>query len=309
MAIVFKSPTGDASAWQPHFEQQIPEQEFRVYPDIGDPAEIDYALIWGKAEGFLKTLPNLKAVFSLGAGVDHFDGGAEMPEGVPLIRMIDKGLTWGMTEFIVMQVLFHHRDMIDYREQQKAKRWKHQELCPPWRRTVGIMGLGVLGSDAAEKLASLRLNVVGWSRSPKSLEGVTCYHGQAQFKEFLGRCEILVNILPLTDATRGVLNADLFNSLPKGAHIINVGRGPHLVDEDLLAALESGQVSAATLDVFHKEPLPQQHPFWSHPRIIVTPHAAADTVPESSTETIVQNIHRLEAGEPVEGLVDLDRGY
>ncbi|MFD1378172.1 NAD(P)-dependent oxidoreductase [Fodinicurvata halophila] len=167
----------------------------------------------------------------------------------------------------------------------------------------------MLGRDAAEKLAMLGLDVAGWSRSEKRIDGVTCYHGDAGLDEILRRSEILVCLLPLTEQTRGILNADLFNRLPKGAMIINAARGEHLVDQDLLDALASGQIDSATLDVFHEEPLPGNHPFWSHPRIILTPHMASITVPRTAVASLVDNVQRFEAGQPMKNVVDLDRGY
>ncbi len=309
MALLFKSDLDRADLWMEALNRHAPELEVRPWPEVGDPAEIDYALVWKPPAGLLKGFPNLKAIFSLGAGIDHLASDPELPRTVPLVRMVERGLTAGMTEYVVMQVLYHHRRMLDYRAQQAAEVWEELPFVAPWQRRVGVMGLGVLGSDAAGKLASLRLDVAGWSRSPKSLPGVTCFSGAAGFEDFLARTEILVCLLPLTQETRGLLNAELFAKLPKGAALINVGRGEHLEERDLLAALESGQLDSATLDVFRKEPLPPGHPFWSHPRIVMTPHVASITIPDTAAESVVANIRRIEAGEPPENRVDLARGY
>ncbi len=309
MALLFKSDADRAELWVPAIRARLPEMEVRVWPDLGDPDEIEYTLIWKPPAGLLAGFKNLKAIFSLGAGIDHLASDPKLPPQVPVVRMVERGLTSGMTEYVVMQTLFHHRRMLDYRDQQACETWKILPFVPAWKRRVGIMGLGVLGSDAAEKLATLRLDVAGWSRSPKALDGIDCYHGSEGLEDFLARTEILVCLVPLTDETRGILNADTFAKLPAGACIINAGRGGHLVEEDLLAALESGHIDSASLDVFHDEPLPAGHPFWQHPRVVVTPHVASITVPETAIESLAANVERMEAGLPLENVVDFKRGY
>ena len=309
MALLFKSDADRAELWVPAIRARLPEMEVRVWPDLGDPDEIEYTLIWKPPAGMLAGFKNLKAIFSLGAGIDHLASDPKLPPQVPVVRMVERGLTSGMTEYVVMQTLFHHRRMLDYRDQQACETWKILPFVPAWKRRVGIMGLGVLGSDAAEKLATLRLDVAGWSRSPKALDGIDCYHGSEGLEDFLARTEILVCLVPLTDETRGILNADTFAKLPAGACIINAGRGGHLVEEDLLAALESGHIDSASLDVFHDEPLPAGHPFWQHPRVVVTPHVASITVPETAIESLAANVERMEAGLPLENVVDFKRGY
>lgn len=309
MALLFKSDADRAELWVPAIRARLPEMEVRVWPDLGDPDEIEYTLIWKPPAGLLAGFKNLKAIFSLGAGIDHLASDPKLPPQVPVVRMVERGLTSGMTEYVVMQTLFHHRRMLDYRDQQASETWKILPFVPAWKRRVGIMGLGVLGSDAAEKLATLRLDVAGWSRSPKALDGIDCYHGSEGLEDFLARTEILVCLVPLTDETRGILNAETFAKLPAGACIINAGRGGHLVEEDLLAALESGHIDSASLDVFHDEPLPAGHPFWQHPRVVVTPHVASITVPETAIESLAANVERMEAGLPLENVVDFKRGY
>lgn len=309
MALLFKSDIDRAELWVPALKKWLPGLEVRVWPDLGDKAAIDYALVWKPAPGLLASLPNLKAIFSLGAGIDHLASDPQLPAGVPVVRMVEEGLTAGMTEYVVMQVLYHHRRMLDYRAQQARAEWVQLPFRAPWDRKVGIMGLGVLGQDAAEKLAALRLDVAGWSRSPKDLPGITCFHGAAGFDAFLARTEILVCLLPLTAETKGILDARLFAKLPRGAAVINVGRGGHLVEKDLLAALDSGQIDAATLDVFRAEPLPPAHPFWTHPRVVMTPHMASITIPDTATAAVAENIRRIEAGAPPLNVVDLGKGY
>ncbi len=312
--LLFKSDLDRADLWASALLKHKPDLEIEVWPSgapapEGDPASIDYALVWKPPLGVLKSLPNLKAIFSLGAGIDHIFRDPELPEGVPVVRMVERGLTAGMTEYVVMQVLYHHRRMLDYRAQQRNRVWNELPFVASWDRRVGILGLGQLGSDAAAKLAGLGLDVAGWSRSPKDIPGVTSYSGAAGLEEFLARTEILVCLLPLTEETRGILGAETFAKLPKGASVINVGRGEHLVEADLLAALESGQVDSATLDVFAEEPLPESSPFWDHERVIVTPHVASITVPDTAAEAVAANIARIERGEAPANAVDRAKGY
>ncbi|WP_022729453.1 2-hydroxyacid dehydrogenase [Fodinicurvata sediminis] len=309
MALLFYSTSDSAKVWIPELERQLPHHDIRQWPEIGDASEIDYALMWKPEPGIMASLPNLKVIFSIGAGIDHLVKDPDMPRHLPLVRMVEEGLTAGMTEYVVMQTLYHHRRMLDYREQQAEQRWEPLPLTPCWDRKVGILGLGVLGRDSAEKLAMLGLDVAGWSRTEKRIEGVKCYHGEEGLQEIVARSEILVCLLPLTEQTRGILNADLFNRMPQGAMVINAARGEHLVDQDLLDALDSGQIDSATLDVFHEEPLPANHPFWSHRRIILTPHMASITVPRTAVASLVDNVQRFEAGQPMQNVVDLDRGY
>lgn len=311
--LLFKSDLDSAELWSGALLKHMPELEIVAWRPGAEPpddlASFDYALVWKPPMGLLNRMPGLKAVFSLGAGIDHIFRDPELPEGLPVVRMVEAGLTGGMTEFVVMQVLYHHRRMLDYRAQQRERVWKELPFTAPWDRKVGILGLGQLGSDAAEKLAALRLDVAGWSRSPKEIPGVASYHGAEGLEAFLARSEILVCLLPLTEETRGILNAETFAKLPRGACVINVGRGEHLVEADLLAALESGQVDSATLDVFAEEPLPADSPFWSHERVVVTPHVASITIPDTAAAAVADNIRRVERGEAPLNAVDRARGY
>ncbi len=309
MALLFKSDLDRAGNWERSLKSCDPDLDLRVWPDAGDPNDIDYALVWQPPPGELRTYPNLKVIFSVGAGIDHLSSDPDLPEGVPIVRMVEPGLTAGMGEFVVMSALAHHRFMLDYAQQARAEVWEEISQISTASRRVGIMGLGVLGRGAAEKLAPFGFPLVGWSRSPKQVPGVACYHGQDGLKPFLAGCDILVCLLPLTAETRGILNAETLAAMPRGAAVINVARGGHLVEEDLLAALESGQISGATLDVFREEPLPKGHPFWQHPRVVLTPHIASMTIPETAAKAVMDNIQRFEAGQPLTDVVDLDRGY
>ncbi|EWY39212.1 D-2-hydroxyacid dehydrogenase [Skermanella stibiiresistens SB22] len=308
MAILFLSPSDDPAEWLPELRQQISGRDIRVWPDAGDLAEIDYALVWKPPAGVLNRLPNLKVIFSLGAGVDGVLCDPELPDK-PLVRMVEPGLTEGMTEYVTLQVLHWHRQMDAYRVQQEKREWRQLSQKLARERRVGVLGLGVLGADAARVLRELRFDVAGWSRSPKELEGIACFHGSAGLAEFLGRTEILVCLLPLTPETTGILNWETLAALPRGACVINAARGGHVDEADLLAELDSGHIAGASLDVFAQEPLDPEHPFWSHPRVIVTPHVASVTHARTSVGHIAAQINRFEAGLPLEDVVDRRRGY
>jgi glyoxylate/hydroxypyruvate reductase A len=309
VTLLIKTDIDRGNAWAEALAANYPELKTVNWPFKGDPAEIDYALVWQPPKGELKRYPNLKAIFSVGAGIDHLASDPDLPAGVPVVRMVEPGLTAGMSEYVVLAVLNHHRFMLDYAAQRRAKVWEEIPQLPAEARQVGILGLGVLGRDAAEKLKPFGFRLAGWSRSPKSITGVTCFHGSGGLDAFLGGTDILVCLLPLTAETTGILNGETFARLPPGAAVINVGRGKQLVEADLLAALDSGQIGGATLDVFQNEPLPEDHPFWAHPRVFMTPHIASMTVPQSAVRAVVANIQRLESGEALQHVVDLKRGY
>jgi glyoxylate/hydroxypyruvate reductase A len=309
MALLFRSSVDSAARWKPQLGRRMPELEVRVWPEVGDPADIDYALVWRPEPGLLASLPNLKLILSLGAGVDHILCDPLLPQGVPIVRLVDPYMTDAMSEYVVLQVLRLHRQDLDYRAQQEAAVWRELAQKNAAERCVGILGAGALGQDAARKLKRLGFDVALWSRSERAFEGLASYAGAAGLTALLGRSEILVCLLPLTPETEGILNTSTFTLLPKGAALINAARGGHLVEEDLLAALASGRLSAAVLDVFREEPLPAGHPFWRHPRIIVTPHIAAATHPPTAAPIILDNIRRCEEGRPLLNRVDPAQGY
>lgn len=309
MTLLIKTDIDRGDAWAAALAESYPELQTAQWPYDGEPGKIDYALVWQPPKGELKRYPNLKAIFSVGAGIDHLASDPELPQGIPVVRMVEPGLTAGMSEYVVLAVLNHHRFMLDYAAQRREKRWDEILQVPAEARQVGMLGLGVLGRDALEKLKPFGFRLAGWSRSPKSITGVTCFHGKSGLDDFLAGTDILVCLLPLTAETRGILDAKTFAKLPKGAAVVNVGRGGQLVEKDLLAALDSGQVGGATLDVFQQEPLPAKHPFWTHPRVFMTPHIASMTIPQTAVRAVVANIQRLEAGEALQHVVDLKRGY
>jgi glyoxylate/hydroxypyruvate reductase len=279
----------------------------------GDPAEVRYAAVWKPSRGELAGFPNLRVIFNLGAGVDALISDKSLPK-VPLVRVAVGDLTHRMTEYVVLHVLMHHRQELYLRASQREKRWAPKFQWPAEAVSVGIMGLGTLGSDAAAVLKRIGFRVAGWSNSPKTIEGVECFHGAAQLEAFLRRTDILVCLLPLTPDTRQILNRDLFTKLnrssPMGAPVvINAGRGGLQNELDILAALDDGTLSAVSLDVYATEPLPADSPFWTHPKVVLTPHNAADTDPDEISRYVAHQIARFEAGERLENVVDPARGY
>lgn len=278
--------------------------------DTYDPASIDYAFGFRPPAGLFKTLPNVKAIFSLGAGVDGFLSDPEFPKHVPLVRFVDHTMSREMTHYVVMHTLIHHRTQRLLDAAQRERQWR-QAFLP--RRTeetrVGILGMGEIGTMAGERLRDLDFVVAGWSRSPKSLPGIESFAGLEALPAFLGRSDVLVCLLPLTPDTRHILNAKTFAMLPKDAFVINAARGGHLVEPDLIAAIDSGHLAGAVLDVFETEPLPAASPLWSHPKITVTPHVAAMTDPRVAGRYVADAIAGHLKGVPLRNVVDYARGY
>ncbi|MEZ5871505.1 MAG: glyoxylate/hydroxypyruvate reductase A [Nitratireductor sp.] len=311
---ILMSVTGwDPSNWVDQFRAHAPARAVALEPDGSNDPSIRYAVVWKQPSGILANLPNLEAIFSLGAGVDHIFRDDKLPD-VPIVRIVADDLTMRMSEYVVWQVLDHLRQGNIYRAQQKAKIW-HEGGQPSARDlTVGIMGLGVLGCDAATKLQMLGFNVAGWSRSPKSVAGVDCHHGEMGLNDMLGKSDIVVVLLPLTEATHGIINAALLAKLKRrtplgGAVLINAGRGGLQVESDILAALGNGELMAASLDVFETEPLPVDSPLWDHPRVFVTPHAAAVSDPRHLVPQMLAQMQNHERGEPFSDVVDRKAGY
>ncbi len=308
MALLLCADHADPAEWIAALKSEMPELDVRVWPEAGDPEDIDFALVWEPEPGLLRRFPNLRAICSMGAGVDHVLRDPDLPD-VPLVRLVDRRLTAAMSEYVILHVLRFTRRMPEILANQRRRKWRY--LPPPDTEgtPVGIMGLGELGADAGRKLAMLGFPVLGWSRTEKRLPGIESMHGAEALFPFLGRCRILVCLLPLTPATHGLIDARALAALPEGAFLINAGRGAHVVDEDLLAALDSGRLAGAVLDVFVEEPLPPDHPYWTHPKVTVTPHNASDTIAASAAPQIVDNVRRARAGRPLLNVVDRRRGY
>ena len=309
MALIIRVGESRAEWWREHLQSLLPEIPCRLWDDPGDPAEIDYAVVWRPPAGGLARFPNLKCIVSIGAGIDHVLADPELPKGVPIIRTTGSDLTQRMREYVCLHVLRLHRRLPEIEAAQATREWRQLVEPPAPERRVGVMGLGNLGADCARTLALIGFDVAGWARRPKTIDGVTTFAGTDGLAPFLARTDILVCLLPLTPATTGILDAALFAQLPAGAGVVNAARGEHLVEADLLAALASGQVGWATLDVFHTEPLPADHPFWDHPRVLVTPHVASLIDPVAGGKAIATNLRRFIAGESVPDLVDLAQGY
>ncbi|MEQ8814245.1 MAG: glyoxylate/hydroxypyruvate reductase A [Thalassobaculum sp.] len=308
-AVLFRSPNDSAEAWRQSLSERIPGVDFRAYPEIGDPADIGFALVWKVPPGFLKQFPNLKAICSLGQGVDHIFADPELPRGPHIIRLVDPWMGRAMAEWVLLQVLRFHRQGMEYEELQRRREWKPLPAPETSTRRVGILGLGALGAEAATTVAALGFDVAGWSRTRKSIPNVTSYAGPEEFDAFLARTDILCGLLPLTPETTDLMDASLFARLPKGAFVVNSGRGGQLVEDDLLAALDSGHIAGASLDVFRTEPLPAGHPFWTHPKVQVWPHVSAQTNADSGADQVAENIRRVFAGEKPINEVDPDRQY
>ena len=285
-----------------------------AWPDVADPASVGYALVWKPPVGIFAGLPNLRIIFSLGAGVDALIFRDDLPANIPVVRIVDPDLTQRMTEWIVLQVLMHHRRQRAYDALQAERRWRPLRQSAAREVRVGVMGLGVFGRDAAAVLARLGFDVAGWGRSPAPSTVIRTYHGAAELDAFLARTDILVCLLPLTSETRGVLDLALFRKLARGGPLrapvlINAGRGGLQVEADIIAALDAGVLAGASLDVFETEPLPATSPLWSRSDVIVTPHVAAASAAAALVPGIIRQIDAFERGEPLQNVVDRQRGY
>jgi len=313
MKVLFYMPNAEAAAWLHDFARALPQADLREWQP-GDTAPADFAVVWRPPREMLAGRADLRAIFNLGAGVDAIlalerEQPGTLPPNAPLIRLEDTGMAPQMAEYVTHTVLRYLRRFDEYQALQRERRWQVLDPHPRDTFTVGVLGLGVLGAHVAQTVARFGMPVRGYSRSAKQVEGITTFAGEARFDAFLDGVKVLVNLLPHTPDTANVLNARTFSKLARGAYLINVARGAHLVEADLLDALASGQLAAATLDVFQEEPLPPDHPFWQEPRITVTPHMSALTLREESVAQIAQKMLALERGEAVGGVVNIERGY
>jgi glyoxylate/hydroxypyruvate reductase A len=307
-AIVYKSDPVRGESWRRLFRAEAPELAFHIWPETAPAADVRYLVAWVPPPDIATQFPNLEIIFSTGAGADQFDL-ATIPDHVQVVRLVDVELTRSMVEYAVFAVLALHRDIPAYLADQRQGRWHALPIARATQRTVGIMGLGVLGSAIAEALRGFGFRLRGWSASRKHIPDMATFAGRDELAAFLGECEILMCVLPLTRETRGILCAATFAALPRGARLISIGRGGHLVEADLVDALRSGQVDCAILDVLDQEPPPADHPLLADPKVLVTPHIASGAHPESAARRVMELIARHRAGRPLENVIDRRRGY
>lgn len=308
-AIAYISRDTDGVLWKKVLEAGLGPIDFRRLDALGDKADIEVALAWKPAAGLLASFPNLRLIVSLGMGVDHLLSDDKLPAAVPITRIMDDGLIGQMSEYALYWALRHHRDIDKYAASQRARQWKVEDFVDTIHRRIGILGLGTIGQDTAKKFAALGFPTAGWSRTAKDLPGIKTFYGADGFKRLLAESDILVNVLPLTRDTRGILDAKAFAALPKGAYFINMARGGHVVDDALLAALNSNHLGGAVLDVFNQEPLPPDHAYWTHPKVHVTPHIAGATNPRTASPGVIENIKRLRSGGELMHRIDPKMGY
>jgi len=307
MAFLFNSDAARGAVFREAFACELPDLEFYHCSEAIDPEKIRYLLTWNVPDD-VSRFRNLEVLFSIGAGVDQFKP-ETIPSHVKLVRMVEDGIIRMMQEYVVLGVLTLHREMLAYREQQRRGVWQALATSQATDRRVGFLGLGMLAQAAIDRLKPFRFPLAAWSRSKKVIEGVTCFHGADQLGEFLRGTDVLVCLLPLTEQTSGILNERLFSLLPAGARLLHVGCGPQLDQGALIEALDSGHLAAAMLDVTDPEPLPESHPLWSHPKVIITPHMASVTQPHTAAQSVIENIRRHRAGRNPVGLVDRTLGY
>lgn len=309
MKLLLKTDRYLIGRWKDALYQRVPGLDIVTFPFVGDPSDIEVAVVWEPPKGLLASMPKLKLVVSTGAGVDHILKDPTFPKDVPLVRMVDPGLTQGMVEYVVMAALLCSRKMHRTFAAHAGKLWEPETVPLAPELTVGIMGMGVLGRACAGALRGMGYDVIGWSRTPKDFDEIQSFDGLDGLEKFLTRTQILVCLLPLTPETEGILGRGTFNRLPNGAAVINVGRGGHLIEADLVTALDKGKVEVAVLDVFNEEPLPVDNPLWEHPRVFVTPHIASVTTPESAIISVAEAINEMRKGWPYTNLVNPDLGY
>lgn len=306
MDILISSSVWDPKPWVAGLQKSDLVANIHIWPTNADLSQVEVLFVWKPLpEGVIEKLPSLKWISSLGAGVDHLMTDPQIPNNIPITRIVDPFLARDMTNYVIMGLMMYQRSMLTHLKNQIASHWERITYKP---LKVGVMGLGALGRHLAERLVILGFEVYGYSRTQKNIESVTCFD-QSEINEFLSNCEVLVNLLPVTPQTTDILNQTLFDQLPDRAYLINVARGNHLVEGDLIEALDSGKLSGALLDVFKTEPLPTENPLWNHPKITITPHVASVTTPASAISLLLNNLDLLQNGQQLLHTVDFERGY
>jgi glyoxylate/hydroxypyruvate reductase A len=309
MAILVHVAPFPAEPWIKALEKVLPKEQFVVHEQVTDPDDVSCVIVAHPPAGFLAGFKKLRMIGTVTAGVDRLVADPDLPQGVPIVRGGDPEGDGQITENIILHVLRHHRQLPAYAAAQARAEWVRLDQKLARDRTVGFLGLGIIARPGAEAIREMGFRVAAWTRTPKDAYGIECFHGAEGFAPFLARSEIIVNLLPVTQATTNILDAEAFAMLPKGAAVINLGRGEHLVDADLMAALDSGHLSAATLDVYRVEPLPSEDPLWRHPGITVMPHCSRKILPDGIVPQLAHGIRLTAAGETPPNTVDLDAGY
>jgi glyoxylate/hydroxypyruvate reductase A len=309
LAILFHCPWDNADQWLAALRAALPKDEFRIWPDVGDPDEIDFAMVWRIPPGALAGFPNLLAISSLGAGVDALIADPALPRNIPIARLVDPLMADRMAEYVCATVLHHHLGLDRYDGQQAEKYWQRHPTTDARDRTVALLGLGQMGQRCAQRLGALGFNLVGWSRSANEVNGVQCSHGAESLQGVLQQAGITVVLLPLTAQTMNLMNKAAFDAMPTGGYLINCSRGEIVVEDDLIAALDSGRLGGATLDAFSEEPLPGDSVFWRHPKVRVTPHIAALSAPDTAAQVLAEQVRRARGGQRLDEQVDVDSGY
>lgn len=309
MKVLFVAGDPKPERWTTLIQDYLPDAEIRVWNADMPTWNADYAIVWQPSTALFEKETQLKAVFNLGAGIDGLLQVPNLPREIPVVRLEDAGMSVQMAEYVAYHVIGISREMAVYQQQQAEGVWKLRRPIKRSEWPIGILGLGHIGKRVAQTLAALDYPVFGWARSPRDIDGVTSLAGAAQLDTFLGETRVLVNTLPLTEATRDLIDYPLLSRLKPHASVINVGRGEHVVDDDLCRSIAEGQVSHAVLDVFRQEPLPASHPFWHMTEVTLTPHISARTHREATIAQIADKIQAMETGKPITGVVDIDRGY
>jgi glyoxylate/hydroxypyruvate reductase A len=309
MTILLANCLGPVARWAAPIRQALPDEEFFTDPENCKLDDVEVVLFSHGAPGIFPRLPNIKLIVALQAGVDALLKDPDLPADVPVVRSSPPQGDQMIMEYVLLHVLRHHREMPYFLENQRRLVWEKPEILQASDRRIGFMGLGLMAFKCATILRDIGFHVASWTRSEKDLEGVESFYGDHGLEPFMARTDILINVLPLTPDTEDILCGWTFKMMPKRACIINIGRGQHVVDHDLIAALDSGHLAGATLDVFRQEPLSTDHPFWAHPNITLMPHTARKTRPIDIAPQIVENVRRLRAGEPLLQLVNREAGY